>query len=100
MQFLENIEETGRELDSLRDREGKTHCLARSMIRILSQNDSLDRVERGRVKSIEDQLRRRVYGNGNATGFGHGLGLEKPAEIESIRLLKLPRKRFQPRLLH
>jgi hypothetical protein len=97
VQFLKNIKQARRELHSLRDREGKAHSLARSMIRVLSKNNNLDSVERGRVESIEDQVGRRVYGHGSARAR---LGLEKLAEVQSIGLLKLSRKRSQPRLLH
>lgn len=96
VKFLEYINETWGNLDTLRNREREAHRLTRAMIRVLTQDDSLDPVKRGGVESVEDQVSRRVDGKGAAAN----LILDELGEGLGVGFLKLRGERFQPRLLH
>jgi len=96
LKFLENINKTRRCLNPLRHRKRKPHCLTRAMIRILSDDNSLERIKRCRIQGIENQMLRWVYSYTPVTN----LTFHKFTQILKIRLFQLPWQHLSPRVLH
>ena len=61
VEFLENVHEGGRRLNSERYRETKSMSLARIVVRVLSDDDSLDFIDGAKVECCKNLRSGRVH---------------------------------------
>jgi len=91
VEFLENVHEGGRRLDSERHREAKSVGLARIVVRVLSDDDGLDFIDGAKVECGENLRSGRVH-HMVFRVFLQELCLD----LLKIRLFELVAEQFQP----
>ena len=94
LQFLEDIDQRGRELYPIVDREAESVRLPRTMIGVLPDDDHLHPVKRTEVESIENQPSGGIYGC-NRIFAAHKVG-----EPHKIGLFKLVSQLLFPALFY